>query len=125
MVIRPSSMLVLPSPKPQGRRHQRQQSRKEEPKISGGAFDYSQYVLIDIADQIQNVIDNNDSTEKDQWGDRVGHGYSKQVIEEFAMAVRTLRRAHVYAQRADWLLSSDDGEDDYLTRLAEDLEKLK
>jgi len=93
--------------------------------MSGGSFDFKQYVLLDIADQIQNVIDNNNSTEKDQWGDRVGHGYSKQVIEEFAMAVRTLRRAHVYAQRADWLLSSDDGEDDYLTRLAEDLEKLK
>ena len=93
--------------------------------MSGGAFCYKQYVLHDIADQIQNVIDNNSSTEKNEWGENKGHGYPPAVIEELAIGVRMLRRAHVYAQRADWLLSCDDGEDTFLTRLREGLEKLE
>jgi hypothetical protein len=33
--------------------------------------------------------------------------------------------AEIYAQRIDWLLSGDDGEDSFRERLKEDLEKLK
>jgi len=93
--------------------------------MSGGAFCYKQYALHDIADQIQNVIDNNSSTEKNQWGENKGRGYPSVVIEEFAMAVRLLRRAGVYAHRIDYLLSCDDSEDSFLKRMAEDLEKLE
>ncbi len=93
--------------------------------MSGGAFEYKQYVLHDIADQIQNVIDNNDSTEKNQWGDTIGRCYPPAVIEELAIGVRMLRLAAVYAHRVDYLLSGDDGEDSFLSRLAEDLEKLQ
>jgi len=35
-----------------------------------------------------------------------------------------LRQAHVYAQRIDWLVSGDDGEDSFHRRLKHDLEKL-
>jgi len=93
--------------------------------MSGGSFDFKQYSMLDIADQIQNVIDNNHSTQKNEWNENIGRGYPMAVIKSFAMAVRTLRRAHVYAQRADYLLSGDDGEDSFLTRLREDLEKLE
>ena len=96
-----------------------------EKSMSGGHFEYKQYVLHDIADQIQNVIDNNDSTEKNQWGENKGRGYPPAVIEELAMGVRQLRRAAVYAHRADYLLSGDDCEESFLKRLTEDLEKLK
>jgi hypothetical protein len=30
----------------------------------------------------------------------------------------------VYAQRVDWLVSGDDGEESFITRLAEDLKEL-
>jgi hypothetical protein len=33
--------------------------------------------------------------------------------------------AEIYAQRIDWLLSGDDGEDSFRKRLKEDLERLK
>jgi hypothetical protein len=35
-----------------------------------------------------------------------------------------LRKAAVYAQRVDWLLSGDDGEETFLERLKKDLDKL-
>jgi len=93
--------------------------------MSGGSFDFKQYVLLDIADQIQNVIDNNHSTQKNEWGENIGRGYPMAVIKSLAMTVRQLRRTVAYVHRADYLLSGDDGEDSFLTRLGEDLEKLQ
>lgn len=93
--------------------------------MSGGHFSHRDWVIDDIASQIKNVIDNNASTEKNEWGEDKGHHFHDAVIEEFAIAVRTLRRSAVYAHRVDYLLSGDDGEDSFLQRLAEDLEALK
>jgi hypothetical protein len=39
-------------------------------------------------------------------------------------AVNVLRVAQIYAHRIDWLFSGDDGEESFLKRLDEDLEKL-
>jgi len=36
-----------------------------------------------------------------------------------------LRKAEIYAQRIDWLVSGDDGNDTFLKRLEEDLNKLE
>lgn len=47
--------------------------------------------------------------------------YTEETIKEFKNAIRTLRMAQVYAQRADWLISGDDGEESFHERLAEDL----
>lgn len=47
--------------------------------------------------------------------------YSEETINEFKNAIRNLRMAQVYAQRVDWLISGDDGEDSFHRRLAEDL----
>jgi hypothetical protein len=46
-------------------------------------------------------------------------------VEEFKNAAKYLRIAYVYAQRVDWLISGDDGEESFLERLKEELEKLK
>lgn len=47
--------------------------------------------------------------------------YSEDTIKEFKNAIRTLRMAQVYAQRVDWLICGDDGEESFHERLAEDL----
>lgn len=52
-------------------------------------------------------------------------GYPPEIIEKFKEAERVLRMAYVYAQRIDWLLSGDDGEDSFLERLSEDLRKIR
>lgn len=46
------------------------------------------------------------------------------MIERFKLAVKYLKIAEVYTHRIDWLLSGDDGEESFLERLDEDLEKL-
>jgi len=93
--------------------------------MSGGHFDYNQYRIGQIADDIDGEIRNNDSEELNEWGDRLGAGYSEATIEAMEHAVYQLKVAQVYAQRVDWLLSGDDGEDTFHVRLAEDLQKLE
>ena len=70
------------------------------------------------------MILTNDSEEKDEWGDRKGYHFSPETIEEFKKGLALLRQAYVYAQRIDWLVSADDGEDSFHNRLKFELEKL-
>jgi hypothetical protein len=101
--------------------------------MSGGEFDYKQHVLLDIADRIEREIERNgrDKTddEMDSWDKRNGYTqwykYPDEVIDKFKIAIKLLNEARVYAHRIDWLLSGDDGEETFLERLNEDLEKLK
>lgn len=93
--------------------------------MSGGHFDYQQFRIGDIAESIQELIDTNDSQELDDFGSPIGRGYDPEVIEKFRRAVEILKQAQVYAHRIDWLVSGDDGEDNFLSRLQADLEELK
>lgn len=77
--------------------------------MSGGAFDYKQFYIEQIAEDIESEIDRRD--------------YSDEVIEKFKEAVRILNKAEIYAQRIDWLLSGDDSEESFIKRLKEDLSK--
>ncbi len=92
--------------------------------MSGGHFNYKQHRLLDIADDIGSEILTNDSTEKDEWGNNIGRHYSPETIVEFEKAVKALKLAYVYAQRIDWLLSCDDGEDSFHKRLQAQLKEL-
>lgn len=93
--------------------------------MSGGYFDYQQYKISQIADDIEIVIAHNDSDLRDEYGDKVGRGYSPEVIQRFQEAVLVLRTAQIYAQRIDWLLSDDDGEESFIMRLDEELGNAK
>ena len=89
--------------------------------MSGGHFDYKQYELGRIADEIEQIILGNDSTEIDQWGSKKGYGFAPETIAEFKKGLDILRQAEIYAQRIDWLVSGDDGEDSFHSRLKHDL----
>ena len=82
--------------------------------MSGGHFDYKQYSIIDIADEIENVIALNDDRD---------YPYTPETIEQFEKAVVALRVASIYAQHVDWLLSADDGQEQFHIRLKEELNK--
>ena len=92
--------------------------------MSGGHFQYKQWEIGNIADEVEQLILTNDSEEKDQWGDRKGYHYTPETIEEFKKGLVLLRQAYVYAQRIDWLVSGDDGQDSFHRRLKFELEKL-
>jgi hypothetical protein len=51
--------------------------------------------------------------------------YPDEVIEKMKDAVIALKIAQEYAQRVDWLLSGDDGEESFLSRLEENLKKIE
>ena len=51
--------------------------------------------------------------------------YNKETIKEFKKGLAILKKAYIYAQRIDWLLSDDDGEESFHKRLKEELDNLK
>lgn len=95
--------------------------------MSGGEFDYYQYRIGDIREKIEHIIEKNKKPvlkedREDRWDDRVVYyDYSDEIIEEFKKGVEALRVAQIYAQRIDWLISGDDGEETFFERLKEDL----
>ena len=48
-----------------------------------------------------------------------------EVLEEFKKGLKILKTAAIYAQRIDWLLSGDDGEESFKRRLKEELDELE
>lgn len=92
--------------------------------MSGGHFDYSQYQIDRIAEEIDTLIRNNGSQEKDIYGYLLHQNYPEDIIEQFKIASLKLREAYIYAQRIDWLVSGDDGEDSFRERLKSSLDKL-
>lgn len=47
--------------------------------------------------------------------------YSEETIKEFKKAIDILRIAEIYAQRVDYLISGDDGEESFHKRLKKEL----
>lgn len=93
--------------------------------MSGGHFNYQQYRLHDMAESISELIESNESEEKDVFGDKVGHFYSDNTIAKLKMTERTLRIAEAMVQRVDWLVSGDDGEEDFHKRWYNEISKLQ
>ena len=94
--------------------------------MSGGTFDYLQFRLNEVADRIQEEIDNNNT--KSEWEDDEywdGYRWTDDTIVEFKKGIEFVKKAKIYMQRIDWLLAADDGEDTFHKRLKEDLKELE
>ena len=89
--------------------------------MSGGHFDYWQYHIGSIAEQIEDLIQNNNK--EDEYG--YARNFSEETLRHFRSAVKILKTAEIYAQRVDWLVSGDDGEKTFIERLTEDLAQIK
>ncbi len=79
--------------------------------MSGGYFDYDQYKINDIAVEVKKLIENNE--------------YNAKTIAEFKTGLRYLEKASIYAQRIDWLVSGDDGEESFHRRLSADIHRIE
>ena len=88
--------------------------------MSGGHFDYRQSAINEIADDIDELIKTNH--DKDEYG--YSYDFPDKTIQEFKNAKNLLRKAAVYVQRIDWLVSGDDAEDTFHKRLKDELEQL-
>ena len=89
--------------------------------MSGGTFDYSQHHINQIASDIEQYIAVNDCKELDRYDDPIGHNYPPEIIEKFKEAVIALQRAAIMAQRIDYLIAGDDGEQSFLKRWDQEL----
>ena len=114
--------------------------------MSGGHFDYYQWHIRDIIYSLEDYIYGHSLDEEDidyyiedHWLEDKEkeyviknkhtvpnlYEYSKETIKEFKKGLAILRKAYVYAQRIDWLLSGDDKEESFHERLKEELDNLK
>lgn len=85
--------------------------------MSGGYFDHRQYSITEIADAVHELIIGNHVPDESGYV----RAYPEYIIEEFKQGERVLRRAAIYAQRIDYLVSGDDGEEAFMRRLSEEL----
>jgi hypothetical protein len=98
--------------------------------MSGGSFEYKEYQIEYIADEIEAIIKKNgrkkEPNEKESWDEETHHHkYHPQVISELKKGVEILRKAHIYAHEIDWLISGDTGEESFLENLKEKLEDIQ
>jgi len=96
--------------------------------MSGGHFAYKQYELGYIADSIEQTVINNGKRKEyktGSWESPYYETYSPEVIEKFKEAAYKLREAQIYIHRVDYLICGDDGEENFMIRLDEDLTKLR
>jgi len=95
--------------------------------MSGGHFDYHQYRIREIADSVEDIIRKNGKKKeyeiKNSWEDEYYYEYPPEVINQMKEGLDILRKAEIYTQRIDWLVSGDDGPETFLERLKEDLSK--
>jgi len=89
--------------------------------MSGGHFEYKQYNMQYLADDIQELINKND--EVDSFG--YSRSYTPETLEKMKQAIDALKRAFVMVHRIDYLVSGDDGEESFHRRWDADFEELK
>jgi hypothetical protein len=110
--------------------------------MSGGRYNYNQNTIKDIIEIIESEIEQSgkaktkeelrefaryrDAEWYNKYPEDIFHyKYSNEVIKEFKKGAKALKIAYIYAQRIDWLLSGDDGEETFLDRLKNELNALK
>jgi hypothetical protein len=82
--------------------------------MSGGYFEYNQYKLEVMAEEIESLIENNNKPHTNIYGEIKEARYlDSEIIEKFKEAAYNLRRTREMLQRIDWLLSSDDSEQSF------------
>jgi hypothetical protein len=108
--------------------------------MSGGHWDYLQYRLTDVVEDINKMVEKNgqektvEEIKDEHWRDpnwyekypedKFHYKYPDEVIEEFKKGAKIIAEAQVYMQRIDWLVSADDGNESFIKRLKDDLSKL-
>ena len=93
--------------------------------MSGGAFDYQDFHIFNIAESIQSELDKQ-GTERDKeyhYTDDPYPTYSEAIQARFREAIRLLKLGSIYAHRIDYYLSGDDGDETFLDRLEHDLKE--
>lgn len=105
--------------------------------MSGGRFDYNQYRIRQIWEDIQQELDKQGKEKSKEYlkyydkeyfekypEERFENVYREDVQQIFKEAIDVLKKAEIYTKRIDWYLSGDDGEDSLVSRLKSELKLL-
>ena len=105
--------------------------------MSGGRFDYNQYRIRQIWEDIKEELDKQgkekhkedlkyyDKEYLEKYPEeQFEHVYREDVQQIFKEAIEILKKAEIYTQRIDWYLSGDYGEDSLVSSLKSELELL-
>lgn len=88
--------------------------------------DENNFEIIITDDECINVSKYEETVYLDEEGEEMYFPeYTERTLDEFRKGIEILKKASIYANRIDWLLSGDDGEDNFYERLNEELEELK
>lgn len=89
--------------------------------MSGEIFDYKEFWIGQLADELEAAIFNEEAKIKENSPWKL----SKDTVRLMKRVHRRLREDYIYMKRLAYLLSGDDGEEDLMPRIKEDLEELK
>lgn len=97
--------------------------------MSGGHFNYDQHKIRNISDEIKIILEKQGTPIEDSYsmyfdGVTTFPVLPQEIEEKFEEAIYYLRKAEIYAQRIDYLMSGDDSEESFLERLAQELKNL-
>jgi hypothetical protein len=86
--------------------------------MSGGYFDYKQFHIEQTVEELKEILDNINSDKYDFIEDK------ERFTKTLKDAIEINEKAKIYIQRIDWFLSGDDGEENFYSRLNEELQEL-
>ena len=92
--------------------------------MSGGTFDYKQFMLSEIAEEIERAVYHNDDPPGDSCDEPGGMHLRPATLSRMALAAATCRLAQAMATRVDWLMAGADGEDTFHERWRADVQPL-
>ncbi len=96
--------------------------------MSGGAFEYKQYKIQDLIEDMENLLVRLDKEPIDSFECNSLKNYIddkdsfKKIVQK---NIDLLKKSYLYTQRIDWFISGDDGEETFYERLEEEIEKLE
>lgn len=89
--------------------------------MSGGHFEYRNYLLDELADEVERLIALN-GREEDFDGYKWKRAeYDEDTLSKFRLTIETLRKGSKMLERVDWLASGDDGEETFKKRWREEI----
>jgi len=87
--------------------------------MSGGHFDNNCFSISRFASELEHELNVNDSDETDDWGDRIGKGYSKDTVDLLRQCLVIITLAGELAKEIEWLYSGDHGEETFMEIMKE------
>ena len=95
--------------------------------MSGGAFNYRELHIEEIAECIRNIYVKQKDKKWVTWAQNEDMNFiphTKEVLTVYKKAYKTLRVAHIYAKAVDYLEAGDYSDEDFLSKVNTQLENL-